>query len=442
MTGLQSLDRTQEHIGSLVNPSDRGHLAPLLRRTPHWIPRGSGLSYVQASAGEEAISVSSQPCRRILEFDDVRGRVRVESGVSVGDLLRYVAQRGWYFPVLPGYPAITIGGCVAFNTHGKSQHNQGCFGDWVHEITLIRPDGIEQVCSRSTGAELFELTIGGLGLTGFIVEVELRLTRLESPQVLRLTLPADNLHHAVSLMREHGTEQNLVYAWNDLNLRGEAFGRGLVYVESFSKEASGPAPCECDYSTATDGALLRRHFPIAIHTRWTTPIMLQSWYWLQRAIARPTTRSVLEMAFPIFGKEWYYSMFGLAGFREYQTIVPDGEWEGFVEALRYVLRRARVPVTLGSLKLFRGRRRALDFCGDGVCLALDVPASPESLPLFESVDAIVLAHGGLANLSKDSRLPREVVREMYPGYDEFRSALRALDPERRIRSALRERLGV
>jgi decaprenylphospho-beta-D-ribofuranose 2-oxidase len=94
------------------------------------------------------------------------------------------------------------------------------------------------------------------------------------------------------------------------------------------------------------------------------------------------------------------------------------------------------------LKLFRGERRLLWFQGDGVCLAIDVAAGERAHRLFGRLDRVALEHGGLVNLSKDSRLDATTVQALYPGYDEFRTRLREHDPERRFDSMLRRRIGV
>jgi decaprenylphospho-beta-D-ribofuranose 2-oxidase len=146
--------------------------------------------------------------------------------------------------------------------------------------------------------------------------------------------------------------------------------------------------------------------------------------------------------FPIEGLEGYYAAFGPRGFREYQIIVPQSEWETFVQALKEVLGRIPTTVTLCSLKLFEGTRRNLSFAGSGICLALDVPAAPAAEALFAELDRLAILHGGCVNLSKDSRLSATICQQVFPQYDTFREELRRFDPRSRFRSRMRERIGV
>lgn len=107
------------------------------------------------------------------------------------------------------------------------------------------------------------------------------------------------------------------------------------------------------------------------------------------------------------------------------------------------IKASGTPVTLASLKLFRGERSLLNFSGVGICLALDTPNSANSIGLFSRLDDITISVGGIANIAKDSRLSAATVRAMYGnGYDQFRSALHAYDPDAHFQSELRRRLDV
>ena len=143
--------------------------------------------------------------------------------MTVGELVRFAVGRGAWFPVLPGHPAITVGGCVAFNVHGKSQHDVGCFSDHVVSLTLLHPDHGELVCSPNDNAGIFELTLGGMGLTGYIATITLQLQPLPGRGIRRTAHPVANLTEAVELMQSlaaSGDGGGTLYSWNDLNQRG------------------------------------------------------------------------------------------------------------------------------------------------------------------------------------------------------------------------------
>jgi decaprenylphospho-beta-D-ribofuranose 2-oxidase len=435
---LVSFDGTEACRGALVAPGRYRDLRALLAGPGPFATRGAGLSYCQASAGDGVTTISTRSFNRFLAFDDDRLRVTVEPGVTVGELGRFAVGRGTWFPVLPGHPAITVGGCVAFNVHGKSQHNAGCFSDHVRSLTLLHPDHGELVCTPIDNQGVFELTLGGLGLTGYVAAVTLQLQPLPGPGIRRTAHPVANLAQAVELMRSLAGDDiasATLYSWNDLNRRGPRFGRGIVHAESFEPVA----PTARDrYHRLAPG---RRHGPPIARTRVAARVLAAA-YTTRERLTGSRVRAVEDAAFPINGNEVYYRLFGRRGFREYQVLVPNDAWAAAAREIERAVAAADLPVTLGSLKLFRGDTKLLWFRGDGVCLAIDAAVGDAADGLFARLDRVALDHGGVVNLSKDSRLAAATVRALYPGYDEFRRRLAEHDPKRRFDSMLRRRIDV
>ena len=149
------------------------------------LSRGLGRSYGDSSlppATHPAV-VGTRLADRILSFDPESGRIRVEAGIALAELNRLFLRRGYFTPVTPGTAFVSVGGMVASDVHGKNHHGHGCFGEYVERLRLRVADGRIIECSRELEPELFRATIGGMGLTGHILEVEFRLTRVPSPWI-------------------------------------------------------------------------------------------------------------------------------------------------------------------------------------------------------------------------------------------------------------------
>jgi decaprenylphospho-beta-D-ribofuranose 2-oxidase len=245
-------------------------------------------------------------------------------------------------------------------------------------------------------------------------------------------VPCRTLRDAVDTMRNRADGVDALYSWHDFNRRS-GFGRGVVFVERFVEGRSrGGTPKPRDP---------KRRGRLALWNPLTTRLALGTYRLVQRIRTRRTL-AIHRAMFPIDGLEGYYAAFGRRGFREYQLIVPYETWDEFARALEPWVTKSGVPVTLASLKLFRGARRHLAFAGEGVCLAIDVPASERALSLFRALDDLAVRCGAVVNLSKDSRVSSDLCRAVFPGHDDFSRALQAFDPKRRFQSELRERLDV
>jgi decaprenylphospho-beta-D-ribofuranose 2-oxidase len=435
---LPSLDGTENVTGQLCKPDRTRALYQALKANGPMIARGGGLSYCNAGAGRNCRIISSLAFNRILAFDPDNNLLTVEPGMNLGDLFEFVTARNRYFPVLPGHPAITVGGCTAFNVHGKTQHNVGNFIDFVEKLTLFHPAHGECTCSREDYRDLFFLTVGGFGTTGYITSVTLRLLPLKGHRVRFRKHKAASLNEAVEIMTRLSPEADVLYSWNDLNRRGEHFGQGLVFSEQF---LPGGAPAEKPHFHRFTPEM-RRRLMLNFYCRLTAHIECSVYYAMESLTPMERECSLKSTAFPIHGKEIYYLLFGRQGLREYQMLFPHETWHAAAADVQALTEQMPMPMTLGSMKFFSGKGDLLNFRGDGICLVIDVPANRHAVPFFNRLDEIVIRHGGVVNLSKDSRLTAETAQKIFPEYEQFKQQLHAFDPEKRFMSALRKRMHV
>ena len=149
------------------------------------LTRGLGRSYGDSALpppGHREVA-GSRLADRILAFDAETGLLRAEAGLSLEDVIATFLPRGFWPPVVPGTKFVTLGGMVAADVHGKNHHVGGTFGQHVTALTMRLADGRIVECSRDLHPDLFRATLGGMGLTGHILEVECRLSRAPSPWI-------------------------------------------------------------------------------------------------------------------------------------------------------------------------------------------------------------------------------------------------------------------
>ncbi len=408
------------------------------------IARGQGRAYGDAALNEGGRVVLTERVNRFLAFDTANGRVIAEAGATLADLLQVCVPRGWFPLVTPGTKQVSLGGCVAADVHGKNHHHDGAFSAGVRELQLLLADGRLLRCSPQENSDAFWATVGGMGLTGTIGEVELQLTPIPSAYIHARHGAAADLEQAFRYLQDGEHDGRYTVAWIDLMSRGGALGRSVVMVGDHAEveRLSGRA----------------RREPLQLKPRAVHTVPLDAPGWL----LNPTTiRAFNELYYRVEGgrqapflcgyDKFFYPLdalgdwnrlYGKRGFLQYQCVVPTA---GAFEALRRLLDTLAAsghPAFLGVLKrLGEASAGHLSFPLAGYTLAMDLPMSGAPLlALLDQLDAIVLAHGGRVYLAKDARLAPESMRAMYPRLPEWQGVKAQLDPEGRFSSSLARRL--
>jgi decaprenylphospho-beta-D-ribofuranose 2-oxidase len=402
------------------------------------IARGGGYSYAPASFGAGSLVVDMTRFDRVLRFEPAERLVEVEAGIRLEQLLTLTVPRGLILPVQPGYPAITVGGCIASNVHGKNPGREGAFRHSVVDLTLCHPRLGTLRVDRGTEAELFELACGGYGLCGVILAATLRLEPLPGWTALVERVPIENLAEGLAVVGERSDKASFAYTWHGAEARGR-FGRGIVYVGNVLEGPLPPREAVVPrYWRVT--AESRARVPLALWGRATSRALGMGFLALERIRPSRSETPLFDTLFPFAHRGEYLRLYGRQGVAEYQVLVPHASAGSFLGALERAVLQERPPLVMASLKLFRGEARFVRFEADGVCVTLDLVRSRAGLAFMERLDRLVLDASGLPHIVKDSRLPRDVVARSYPGYEEFRQRRRTYDADGRFRSTLSARL--
>lgn len=434
---ISGFDRVEKVYSTIERPDSYAELFKALDNGSY-IPRGSGLSYCIASAAANGRSISSTLFNRILEFNVEEKRMRVESGVILGDILNIAQKHQLIPPVLPGSPNVTLGGAIAFNIHGKNQHLAGNISEHISQIRLVHPLLGDITCSREKNAEIFELTLGGMGLTGFIISADLMLTSAKGNAIEVEKIFAKDLLETGEILLTCSHKSDYLYSWHNLNRKGNRFGSGIIYSESYTNLTNDMLSEAMDYEKISDKFTPR----IALLNNHSLPPILHAYELKEKFLKRkPKILSIHQALFPMASKGYYFNLYGKKGFREYQMLIPIENWQGMICDLEKIFEKKNCSVGLASLKLFKGSRNLLNFTGDGYSFAINVPNNKDSLELFALLDQATIRWNGISNLAKDSRISSCTISRMYgEEYKRFQRSILNIDPKNLLDSELRRRI--
>src|SRR5262245_36240172 len=121
----------------------------------------------------EGIALEMLPFNH-MELNPETQTLRVGAGARWSEIVPYLDSRGYSVAIMQSNNNFSVGGSISVNCHGW-QHNQPPISSTVKSFRLMKADGAIVSCSRSENAELFSLVLGGYGLFGVILDVELQV---------------------------------------------------------------------------------------------------------------------------------------------------------------------------------------------------------------------------------------------------------------------------
>jgi decaprenylphospho-beta-D-ribofuranose 2-oxidase len=390
-------------------------VAAYVRTTDAFIPRGNGRCYGDSALQPKILSTLA--LNKFLSFDTVNGIIKTEAGVLLSEILEVIVPKGFFLPVTPGTKFITMGGAVASNIHGKNHHKDGAISQYIECFDLMIESGEIVCCSRTENTEHFINTIGGMGLTGVVLTVTLRLKKIETSYIKQKAVKAKNIHAILDYFEQY---QHYTYsvAWIDCLSKGDSLGRSILMLG--------------EHATPLDLQAQQAKQPLQLHSakQIDVPFMFPAfalnelsikafnflYYNKQRQQEINNVVHYNPYFYPLDILTNWNRIYGKNGFTQYQFAIPfENGREGLIKILTKIA-DSGCGSFLAVLKTF-GKGDAfsspLSFPIEGFTLALDFKVSPKVFALLDELDKVVLDYGGRLYLTKDARMTSATFHQSY-----------------------------
>jgi decaprenylphospho-beta-D-ribofuranose 2-oxidase len=398
------------------------------------LSRGLGRSYGDSSlpASSAATVAGTVLADRVRSFDPDTGVMRAEAGLSLREMNRIFLPRGWFTPVSPGTMFVTLGGMVAADVHGKNHHREGCFGAHVRRLTMRVADGRIVECSREHERELFCATLGGMGLTGHILEVECQMARIPSPWIVAETERVANIESFMVGLKQAGESWPMTVGWIDCLSRGSSLGRGVLMRGRWAEAGEAPRSFPKPFRRVTVPFTL----PDFVLSSFTVRAFNEIYY---RSHPAARTRRVVHP------ESWFYPLdailhwnriYGRRGFTQYQCLLPE---RGGHQAARAFLELLTSKGGASFLCVIKDHGPEgdgfLSFPMQGTSIALDIAVRSDTQELVDALNECVIGLGGRIYLAKDAFTRPHHFRAMEARLIEWERVRKVWDPEARLKSA-------
>jgi len=413
MKAISSWGRLSYEDHDVIPLSERHNITKLIQIQEGrlGIAHGMGRSYGDIALNPNGLLWLTTGLNHLIDFNEHNGHLRCEAGVLLRDIQRLFIPRGWALPVTPGSQMVTVGGAIANDVHGKNHHLLGSFGDHVQDIKLIRTDGTAIECGPLQNTEWFAATVGGLGLTGLIVEAEIQLRPTSGPWLDTETIPYSNLSEFFELADSSEKDWEHTVSWIDC---GSRKGQGIFLRANSNQELKDTPKIRMEIKMP--------FIPFSIVNSLTLRPFNFAYYNLKKYKAGRSIEHYEPFFYPLDKLLEWNRMYGPKGFFQYQSVIPRNVGQDATQAMLKEIEKSGEGSFLAVLKTFGNRESLgmLSFPEPGVTLALDFPNYASRIhKLLDRLDAIVKEAKGRIYAAKDARMPRELFEAGYPKLNDF-----------------------
>ena len=193
---------------------------------------------------------------RAMRLDEARDVLTVGSGALWADVLAYLDPHGRSIAIMQGYSSFSVGGSLGANAHGW-QHDRPPIASSVESFRVMLADGRVVRASRTENRELFGLVLGGYGLFGVVLDVDLRVVPNEIYVAKRWSVRADGY---VDAFEQHvGADPTVRMAYGRLSVpSGRFLQDALLTAYCVDPALHGPVPAlEQEKGSALERAIFR-----------------------------------------------------------------------------------------------------------------------------------------------------------------------------------------
>jgi FAD/FMN-containing dehydrogenase len=164
-----------------------------------------------------------------------RNVLTVQAGAVWKDVIAYLDPLGRSVQVIQSNNSFSVGGSISANCHGW-QFDHPPIASTVESFRLMRADTTVVRCSRAENRELFSLVLGGYGLFGVILDVDLKVTTNERYRRERFVVPFDQALETLDTKIRVQPGVQMVYA--RLNIVPDNFLEDVI-INAFLRDPDG-----------------------------------------------------------------------------------------------------------------------------------------------------------------------------------------------------------
>lgn len=388
-----------------------------------------------------------------ITVDEERRTATVQAGATWHQVLEAVHPVGLSVATMPSVDVLSVGGTVSVNAHGLD-FRAGSLSSTVRALRVMLADGTVHRVSRDVEPDLFEAVVGGYGLLGVVLDVELDLVDSEMYRLRSRLVPHRDLPQVFAVEVAGDEAVRLTYTHLSTS-PGSLLQEAIVYTfeRTGTNEPVPPLRERASHRTSRLVFNLARTGDLGQRLKWGAQRHLLP---RVRGCVESRNEALREMEACLLARN--QAMYESLGFLRnrlpqytdvlHEYFLPHEQIVPFLDELRAQLGEHDARLLSASVRSVHEENVVLDYAqGErlSVVLYLSQEVSDEGNEdmgsLTRSLVASSLDLGGTFYLPYQQHYTRDQVLQAYPRLGEFFATKRHYDPGGRFQNSFSARFG-
>jgi FAD/FMN-containing dehydrogenase len=377
----------------------------------------------------DALVLDMTSFNRIIALDEHNKILKVESGATWHQIQLFLHQKNLAVKAMQSTDIFTVGGSISVNAHGMD-HTVGTIASTIRSLTIMLADGTIQKITQAKQPELFNAVIGGYGLLGIVLEVELEVTDNVMYKCDTIFL---NYHEFPEFFEHIMKEKTYSLLYAHLSTSPLSFCDDMIVYGYKETKHEGP------FAPLGKVSLVNmRRFLINLAKKRS---YAQIFKWIAEKYIDPTIDAARKNNLLSRNEVMHDSVEYLENVLINETdilheyFIPRKHFITVIDQMRILLKHSRIPVLNVSIRVVNKESNLLNYAPEdmfAIVLYLNQRVNEKALyamkKLTQDLIDLVLKYDGTFFLPYQLYYTSEQLHKAYPNIDEFFALKRKYDP--------------
>lgn len=373
------------------------------------IGKGNSISGIPYDKGSTLINLVSD---EQIKYYKKKNELFVSGNTTVNKIHNFLTQKKLYFPSFPSYTNVTLGACIANCVHGNNPKN-GTIKKFITEINLFNPNFGLKVLTPKKNKKLFDLTIGGMGMTGVVLSAKFKVFKLKSNFIkIEKNIKFEDLFSMYKYLRLSKyiyNQNNFFINFNKKNFFVGRVSSGNFYQKKFSKKL---------LKTKKISNIRTNLFSINIFKKLFEKLILYKELFLNKTIIH-----INDALYPSNNKLLYFNLLS-SKFIEHQIIIPHKNVRKFLNSFTDLVKSSCPLITLCHFKIFNGKSKYLQFDGKGLGFSIHISIDKNFDNFYNKFLILNKKNKCTINIYKNSYINSKIIEQNYNStYKKFKKEI-------------------